>query len=85
LPEFWTARFLPWCEELTAQDRPRFKPDTLRGYRQISQQHLAGNFGELTLRQYTPDLGTVFLDRLTARLSWAQSLFKRVGRIQSLA
>jgi integrase len=86
ITDFWKDRFLPWCEELTAQGRPRFKPDTLRGYKQIWRQHLSAHFGELTLRQYTPDLGTVFLDGLTAKQSQAtlrhiksiaQSLFKR--------
>jgi integrase len=95
IAEFWVARFLPYCEEVTTQGRPRFKPDTLRGYKQIWRQHLSAHFGELTLRQYTPDLGTVFLDGLTAKASQAtlrhiksvaQSLFKRAvaeRRLQS--
>jgi integrase len=95
IKDFWMSRFLPWCEQITAQGRPRFKPDTLRGYRQIWKQHLSAHFEEATLQEYTPDRGTVFLDGLTAKVSQAtlrhiksvaQSLFKRAvaeRRLQS--
>jgi integrase len=94
IADFW-GRFLGWCQEMTSDGRPRFKPDTLRGYRQIWRQHLSAHFAEATLREYTPDRGTVFLDTLTASQSQrtlahiksvAQLLFKRAvaeRRIQS--
>jgi PleD family two-component response regulator len=43
----------------------------MRGYRQIWLKHLSAHFGDMTLRQYTPDLGTVLLDGLTAKASQA--------------
>jgi integrase len=85
IADFW-ERFLAYCEEMTSDRRPRMKPATLRGWRQIWQQHLSGHFGEATLREYTADQGTVFLDGLTASQSQrtlahikscAQLLFKR--------
>ena len=65
--DFWDSRYLPYCEEtvqLTGQ--PRKKPSTVRGYKQIWHQHLRAHFGEMTLQQYEPDMGTQFLESLTS-------------------
>jgi integrase len=63
---FWQLHYLPHCEEvLKVTGRPRLRPSTLRGYRQIWKQHLEPHFGELTLREYTADLAATFLDSLT--------------------
>jgi hypothetical protein len=49
---FWEQRYLTYCEEVIVGGRPRKKPSTVRGYRQIWAQHLKAHFGTLTLRQY---------------------------------
>jgi integrase len=66
LAAFWETRFLPWCEEIVIGGRPRKKPSTMKGYRQIWAQHLAAHFGTRTLQQYRAAWGSTFLDGLTA-------------------
>jgi integrase len=44
----------------------RMKPSTIRGYKQIWNQHLKDHFSGLTLRGYTPDHGMTFLNSLAA-------------------
>jgi integrase len=64
--DFFERHYLPHCEEvLKVTGKPRLRPSTLRGYKQIWKQHLEPHFGELTLRQYTADLAATFLDSLT--------------------
>jgi integrase len=67
--DFWDQHYLPYCEKIVEvgerTGRPRKKPSTMKGYRQLWRQHLNGHFGELTLREYEPDMGTTFLDSLT--------------------
>ena len=65
--EFWEQHYLPYCEEivkLTGKQRKR--SSTIRGYKQIWNQHFKAHFGKLTLRQYEPRLGTRFLSKLTS-------------------
>ncbi len=64
---FWEHQYLPYCEEVIVGDRPRKKPSTVRGYRQIWTQHLRAHFGTLTLQQYQARQGTAFLQGLTAK------------------
>jgi integrase len=47
--------------------KSRKKASTVRSYKQIWQQHLAGHFGETTLRQYVPTMGTRFLRTLVEK------------------
>ena len=63
---FWEQRYLPYCEEVIVVGRPRKKPSTVRGYRQIWAQHLKAHFGALTLQQYQARQGTAFLQGLTS-------------------
>jgi len=64
---FWETHFLPWCETvLPVTKRPRMKPSTMRGYRQVWSQHLAGHFGKRTLQEYRAAWGSAFLRSLTA-------------------
>ncbi len=63
---FWEQRYLPYCKEvLQLTGRPRKKPSTIRGYQQIWTQHLKSHFGNITLQEYEPDMGTQFLQTLT--------------------
>ncbi|MGE5734163.1 MAG: hypothetical protein ACM34E_03635, partial [Acidobacteriota bacterium] len=64
--EFWDKHYLPYCEavvQLTGQ--PRKKPSTVRGYKQIWNQHLKPHFGTMTLQEYEPSIGTQLLQALT--------------------
>jgi len=63
---FWEKQFLPYCEAVVIGGRPRRKPSTLKGYKQIWAQHLKGHFGSRTLQQYRAAWGSAFLDSLTA-------------------
>ena len=63
---FWEQRYLPYNEEiLPITGLPRKKLSTMRGYKQIWNQHLKAHFGTMTLQEYEPRMGTRFLDGLT--------------------
>jgi len=62
---FWEKVFLPYCEEVRQiTGQPRNKPSTVRGFKQIWNQHLKGHFAEMTLALYEPVMGTDFLQSL---------------------
>jgi len=69
--DFWKDRYLPYCEEVIAlkgQDpRPRMRPSTVRGFKQIWNQHLEAHFGKLTLQEYEPRWGMRLLRSLTSK------------------
>jgi hypothetical protein len=44
----------------------RKKPSTVRGYKQIWNQHLASHFGKLTLQEHEVQRGDLFPQSLTA-------------------
>jgi integrase len=65
--EFWEKHYLPYCEAIVPLTKqPRKKPSTVRGYKQIWNQHLKVHFGPMTLQDYEPHIGTQFLESLTA-------------------
>jgi integrase len=65
--DFWEQRYLPYCEEIVKlTGKPRKKASTMRGYKQIWNQHLKGHFGKATLQEYEPAVGSDFLASLTA-------------------
>jgi integrase len=72
--DYWDKRFLKWCqEELQTGPRKgetRLKPSTLRGYKQVYSQHLKDHFGNITLQQYQPRMGSKLLHSLTAKQGW---------------
>jgi integrase len=69
--DYWEQRFLPYCEEeLKTGPRTghqRLKPSTLRGYKQVYNQHLKHHFANITLQKYQPAMGVRLLDSLTAK------------------
>lgn len=69
--DYWEKRFLPYCEEVLQtgprKGQSRLKPSTLRGYKQVFAQHLKPHFGNTTLQQYQPSMGSKLLDSLTAK------------------
>jgi integrase len=92
--DFWEQVYLPYCEEMVQlTGKPRKTPSTVRGYKQIWRQHLKAHFGNLTLQEYAPHTGTVFLDSLTGTQgkatlrhikACATSLFKRAVNKQHI-
>jgi integrase len=66
--DFWETRYLPYCEETVAlTGEPRKKPSTVRGYKQIWNQHLKEHFADTSLQDYEPWMGTDLLQSLTAK------------------
>jgi hypothetical protein len=64
---FWEQHYLPYCEQvLPLTGKPRKKPSTIRGYRQIWKQHLKAHFSGMTLQESEPAMGTRFLRSLTS-------------------
>jgi integrase len=65
--DFWQQNYLPYCEEIVKlTGKPRKRHSTIRGYKQIWNQHFKAHFANFTLRQYEPRLGTQFLASLTS-------------------
>jgi integrase len=63
--DFWEMMFLPYCEKVRdVTGEPRMKPSTVRGFKQIWKQHLKAHFGEMTLKQYEPVMGSRLLRSL---------------------
>ena len=67
------------------------KPSTLRGYKQVYNQHLKEHFGKWTLQKYQPAMGVRLLDSLTAKQGWhvlkyikavGSAIFKRAVKDQ---
>jgi hypothetical protein len=70
IADFWEHRYLPYCEEIvTLTGKPRKKPSTGRGYKQVWNQHLKAHFGNVALWEYEPFMGTQFLQSLTSTQS----------------
>jgi integrase len=66
IAEFW-EHYLTYCEEIVQlTGKPRKKPSTVRGYKQIWKQHLKAHFGDMTLQRYEPSMGTQLLQSLTS-------------------
>lgn len=64
--EFWDRYLAHLTKPIDAKGGlPRMKPSTIRGSRQIWNQHLKNHFGDITLRAYTPRMGTRFLGSLS--------------------
>ncbi len=64
--DFWD-RYAAYCEEvLPITGQARLKPATMRGYRQIWNQHLKAHFGQTTLQSYDAYMAGDFLKSLTA-------------------
>jgi integrase len=92
--DFWEQRYLPYCSEIVQlTGQPRKTPATVRGYKQIWRQHLKSHFGNLTLQEYAPHMGTAFLESLTGTQgkatlrhikACATSLFKRAVNEQRI-
>jgi integrase len=68
--DFWQHHYLPYCEEFTpVTGRTRLKHSTVRGYKQIWNQHLKKHFGTMTLQNYDPANASRLLDSHTGTLN----------------
>jgi integrase len=80
--DFWEQVYLPYLEEIvTLTGQPRRKPSTVRGFKQIWNQHLKRHFGTGTLRDYEPAMGNRFLRTLTS--TQGKSTLKHVKALGS--
>jgi integrase len=65
--DFFENRYIPYCEEISKRTgRPRQRPNTVAGHRQIWRRNLKAHFGTTTLAAYEAVLGNRFLKTLTA-------------------
>jgi integrase len=63
--DFWPLYLKHYSEDIVPlTGTTRMRPSTIRGYKQIWDQHLKNHFGNMTLREYTPDHGMNFLNSL---------------------
>ena len=60
--EFWEKLYLPYCE--TQWKGKGMKPATIKGYKQVWQQHLKGHFQKHTLQKYTSEDARLLLQTL---------------------
>ena len=92
--QFWEVVYLPYCEEIVKMTgKPRKKPSTVRGYKQIWNQHLSQHFADLRLQEYDAQRGDLLLQSLTATQgkvtlkhikACASALFKHAKRLQRI-
>jgi integrase len=62
IADFWEQRYLPYCE--SEYKGKGMKPSTVRGFKQVWNQHLKAHFAKLTLQGYQPDQARRFLASL---------------------
>jgi len=62
ISDFWEQKYLPYCE--SEYKGKGMKPSTVRGFKQIWNQHLKTHFAKLTLHRYQPDNARKFLASL---------------------
>jgi integrase len=65
LVDFWEKTYLPYCE--TEWRGKGMKPSTLKGYKQVWQQHLLAHFQDHTLQKYTSEMARGFLSSLKTK------------------
>src|SRR5260370_29824269 len=51
--DFWTSQYLPYCEK--QWKGKGMKPSTVKGYKQVWNQHLHKHFDTLTIQAYTAE------------------------------
>ncbi len=62
ITDFWEQKYLPYCER--EYKGKGMKPSTVRGFKQVWNQHLKAHFAKLTLQGYQPDQARRFLASL---------------------
>jgi integrase len=63
--DLWDTKYLPYLEAIVPlTGLPRRRPSTVRGFKQIWNQHLKAHFGTTTLKDYEPAMGKRLLRSL---------------------
>lgn len=65
ITEFWEHRYLPYCEK--EWKGTGMRSSTVRGFKQVWNQHLKKHFGTITLQEYTADMARRFLSGLKTK------------------
>ncbi len=63
--QFWERHYLPYCER--EWKGKGMKPSSVRGFKQIWNQHLKDHFGDTSLRDYTARMARKFLFSLKTK------------------
>jgi integrase len=63
--EFWEHHYLPYCEK--EWKGTGMRSSTVRGFKQVWNQHLKTHFGPITLQQYSPDKARKFLSSIKTK------------------
>ena len=63
--DFWEKKYQPYCEK--EWKGTGMRATTLRGYKQIWNQHLKNHFGTITLQKYTPQHARTLLPSLKTK------------------
>jgi integrase len=63
--EFWEHRYLPYCEK--EWKGTGMRASTVRGFKQVWNQHLNKHFGTTTVQAYTADMARRFLSSLKTK------------------
>ena len=63
--DFWERVYLPYCEK--EWKGTGMRASTVKGYKQVWNQHLEKHFGTLTLQKYTADNARKFLSSLKTK------------------
>jgi len=63
--EFWEQQYLPYCEK--EWKGTGMRASTVRGFKQVWNQHLKAHFSTTTVQKYTADLARRFLSSLKSK------------------
>jgi integrase len=63
--EFWEKHYLPYCEK--EWKGTGMRASTIKGFKQVWNQHLESHFGTTTLQQYTAVMARRFLSSLKTK------------------
>lgn len=63
--DFWETQYLPYCEK--EWKGTGMRASTVRGFKQVWNQHLKKHFGTLTLQKYTAEMARRFLSSLKTK------------------
>jgi integrase len=63
--EFWEKAYLPYCEK--EWKGTGMRASTVRGFKQVWNQHLKTHFGKITVQGYTADMARRFLSSLKTK------------------
>lgn len=63
--DFWTKQYLPYCEK--EWKGKGMSVSTVRGFKQVWEQHLCKHFGNITIQVYTPVMARQFLSSLKTK------------------